>query len=229
MKDTFYAPLEIKFAADAEPGTFAGYASVYGVVDDGGDLIAPGAFRTSLAQYKAAGRTVSMYMQHGAILGADPRPVGLWKSLEEDGTGLAGQGKLIGLNTETGRYNEALVKEGAMTGLSVGYRVVKATYGKAPGEPRRTIHEAKLIEVSIVDQPMNAQARITGIKSMGNTERDYERWLMQDAGLSRREARVVLNHGFKALLAMQDAGDEGADELAQLAQSLRNATKAIAA
>jgi hypothetical protein len=41
---------------------------------------------------------------------------------------------------------------------------------------------------------------------------------MQDAGLSRSEARIVINQGFKSLIAMQDAGSS---ELAELAEVLK--------
>lgn len=167
MKDNCFVPLEIKFAqTDAEQGRFSGYGSVFSVIDDGGDLIVPGAFAASLARMKAAGRGIPMYMQHGAMLGADPRPVGRWDVVEEDEKGLRVEGKLIGLDTETGRYNYALVKEGAMTGLSIGYRAKKVEYGKKPGDPRRTIKEALLSEISLVDQPMNAHSRVTSLKSI---------------------------------------------------------------
>jgi hypothetical protein len=106
--------------------------------------------------------------------------------------------------------------------------VKKADYGKKPGDPRRTLKEVDLGEISIVDQPMNALSRLTNLKSIGFTERDIERWLTQDAGLSRREARIVINTGFKALIAMQDAGEDlsdgtqdAADELVALAEALK--------
>lgn len=217
MHETLSVPFEVKFASADEPGTFSGYGSVFSVMDDGGDLIVPGAFKTSLEQMKAAGRQPAMYMQHGAMLGADPRPVGKWLSVEEDEKGLLVKGKIVGLDTETGRYNYALMKEGAMTGLSIGYRATKVDYGKKAGDPRRTLKEVKLGEISVVDQPMNAFSRVTGIKSGGSTEREIETWLTQDAGFSRREARIAITHGFKALIGMQDA----AGELAEIAEALK--------
>jgi hypothetical protein len=45
------------------------------------------------------------------------------------------------------------------------------------------------------------------------SEREFEQ-LMQDAGLSRKEARMVMSHGFRHLKAMQDAGSGELDELA---------------
>lgn len=215
MKEILCTPFEVKFADGSPPGTFSGYASVYGVHDGGGDVIAPGAFDISLAQREAAGRSLPMYMQHGAFLGADPRPVGVWLKVDSDGKGLAVEGRLVGLDTETGKYNHALVKEGAMRGLSIGYRVKKADYGKKPGEPRRTIKELHLAEISIVDDPMNAQARIGAVKASSLTEREVERLLTQDAGLSRSEARALMRHGITGLKATQDADEQAYQELTE--------------
>ena len=57
------------------------------------------------------------------------------------------------------------------------------------------------------------------------TEREFERLLMRDAGLSRYQARTVLSSGYKALLTTQDAGG-GLDELVA---SVKRVTKRMAA
>ena len=227
MKETLSVPFEVKFlgATEAQPGEFNGYGSVFSVVDDGGDRILPGAFAASLASYKAQGRSLSMYMQHGPYLGGDPRPVGVWNDVGEDSKGLAVKGKLVGLDTETGKYNHALVKEGAMTGLSIEYKVVKADYGKKPGEPRRTIREAKLFGISLVDQPMNAFSRVTGIKSIEDLlslseAEDY----LKSLGLSNTQATAFLSH-IKRLGLGDPAGGHGPgdpdDDMRELAEALK--------
>lgn len=166
--DALCTPVEFKFAETGAPGEFTGYASVFGVIDSHADVVLPGAFTRTLAERKAAGRGLPpMYMQHGAGRGADPRPVGVWTGIEEDERGLKVAGKLIGLDTEIGRYNLAQVRDGAMRGLSIGYRVPQggASYGSKPGEARRSIKHLQLTEVSIVDEPSNVQATIDGLKS----------------------------------------------------------------
>ena len=207
-------PLELKFAGDHAIGSFEGYASIYGVIDGGGGSIAPGAFRHTLAERKANGRGLPMYMQHGRMLGADPRPVGVWDTIEEDGKGLKVAGHLVGLDTETGRYNHALVKDGAMQGLSIGYKTMKADYGKKPGDPRRTIKELKLFEISIVDDPMNAQARMISVKSFSRDEidainslSDAEDFLREaDGPLSKKSATDYVGRLVK--IARREAGDD---------------------
>jgi len=237
MMESYFVPLELKFSGSnaADIGTFSGYGSVYSVIDDGGDLIAPGAFADSLARLKAQGRGVPMYMQHGAALGADPRPVGVWTKIEEDANGLRVEGKLVGLDTETGRYHYALVKEGAMSGLSIGYSGVKAEYGKKPGDPRRTIKSATLREISIVDQPMNAHARLTGLKSIEEllTMADAEDYL-KSVGMSGRQATAFVSRvkrigpGDPAGASQQPGPSDSDEAIQQLMQSLLKRGKAFA-
>ncbi len=222
--EAIFTPTEFKFASgDAPAGRFSGYGSVFGVIDDGGDMVAPGAFSASLARLKAAGRSVPMYMQHGAALGADPRPVGRWLSVEEDGHGLKVEGQIIGLDTETGRYNYALMKEGAMTGLSIGYRTKKADYGKKPGDPRRTLKELDLGEISVVDQPMNGKALVSGIKSIEGlmTLREAEDYL-KSMGMSGSQAVAFLSR-IKSIGPGDpvDANGGPGDPVAELAAALK--------
>jgi hypothetical protein len=73
----------------------------------------------------------------------------------------------------------------------------RADYGKGPNDPRRTLKEVDLVEVSIVDQPSNALARIEGVKSDDPIEgidnlRDAENYLRDAGGLSRTEAKAYI-------------------------------------
>jgi HK97 family phage prohead protease len=134
---------------DAE-GRFAGYASVFGEVDDGGDIVMPGAFRKSLG---LRGRhRVKMLFQH------DPKePVGTWDKVAEDGFGLWVEGRLVG---EVPRADalRRLIAKGAVDGLSIGFRTVKST--RDPRTGHRRLWEIDLWEISIVTFPMMDRARI---------------------------------------------------------------------
>ena len=66
---------------------------------------------------------------------------------------------------------------------------------------------------------------MTSVKALADNERDLEAWLMRDAGLSLREAKTVISHGFKHLLRERDAA---AGELAELAESLKRRGQALA-
>lgn len=220
MERAVYGLNEVKLAAaDDKEMTFAGYGAVFGNVDSYGDVIQPGAFADTLAASQKSGQFPAMLMQHGGWgMGADDMtPVGIWTALSEDGHGLKVEGKLA--DTPRGREAYTLLKmtpRPAITGLSIGYIAKEFAQRTKPEEPRRTLKKVDLMEVSLVTFPANGKARISQVKSGADfTEREFEQ-LMQDAGLSRKEARVVMAHGFRHLKAMQDAGSGELDELAEL-------------
>lgn len=165
MTEAFFAPLEVKLAEKAPVGEFSGYAACFGNEDAHSDVIAKGAFSESLAERKAKGRPVPMHLMH-RMMGGDGLPVGVWKSLQEDERGLRVEGKISGINTDAGKLLYERVKDGAFGGLSIGYRVKPngAVYGKAKGDPKRTLVNVDLVEISLVDEPSNALSRIDEFK-----------------------------------------------------------------
>lgn len=128
-----------------------GWAAIYDEVDLNGDVIAPGAFRNSLA--KSGSLAVKLLYQHAA-----EQPVGRWLKFEERARGLYAVGELF-LATQTAREAAELVRAGIVDGLSIGYRTRKAS--KANGA--RRILDADLWEVSIVTFPMAPKARLARI------------------------------------------------------------------
>ena len=111
----------------------------------------------------------------------------------------------------------------AIDGMSIGYIAKEWEPRSKPEDPRRKLKRVDVIEISLVTFPANRKARVTSVKAGANSEREFERLLMQDAGLSRSEARIVINSGFKSLLAMQDAGGSGSQELDEIAALLKAA------
>ncbi len=219
---------EVKLAGNggADAMTFSGYGAVFGNVDAYGDVIQPGAFADTLASAQKSGQFPAMLLQHGGwgMDAASMMPVGIWTSLSEDGHGLKVEGKL--LDTQAGRDAYVALKSTprpAITGLSIGYIAKEWAARSKPEEPRRTLKKVDLLEVSLVTFPANTKARVQSVKSGECTEREFEK-LMQDAGFSRNEARIVMNQGFKHLRAMQDAGS---DELSQLAALIERNTTLI--
>lgn len=148
--------VEVKFATN-EAGTVSGYASVFGGEPDTyGDVIAPGAYAASLAEHKAAGTRPLLLWQHDTA-----EPVGVWEALEEDDHGLKVSGRLV-LETTRGRDTYALLKAGALNGLSIGYRV--RDFERRPGGGR-LLKQIDLIEISLVSVPAETRARLTSVKS----------------------------------------------------------------
>lgn len=204
------APFEVKFAEEGgKTGSFEGYGAVFGNMDSHGDVIEPGAFAASLlGRLKAGRRLPPMYMNHGAALGNPHEPIGVWEAMSEDTNGLNVKGRLIGLDTEKGKWNYAQMRDGAMQGLSIGYSVPphgsKAGSGKA-GEPRRHLKTINLREVSLVDDPSNPAALVYFMKSRWSgicladeikTPRDFEQHL-RDVGYSNAAAKAITAGGFK--------------------------------
>ncbi len=151
--ETKRAQLDLVAAVD-DSGTFEGYASLFHREDLGRDVILPGAFRASLARRGASG--IRMLYQH------DPaQPVGVWLSITEDARGLRVRGRLV---PDVARAREilALMRSGALDGLSIGYRAVKATRDGKTGI--RRLAEIDLWEISIVTFPMLPDARISRVK-----------------------------------------------------------------
>ncbi|SCW79596.1 HK97 family phage prohead protease [Ancylobacter rudongensis] len=143
----------------APDGSFEGYAALFGRVDLGRDLILPGAFARSLAERGAGG--VRMLFQH------DPaEPIGFWTSLTEDSLGLQVKGQLT-LDVARAREVLALMRAGAIDGLSIGFRTVE---GRTDPRTRvRRLSHIDLWEVSIVTFPMQPEARIASVKRAGDT------------------------------------------------------------
>lgn len=165
MSEYLAAAFEWKFAPDAKEGSFEGYGSVFGHQDAHGDIVLPGAFAETLAERKAQGRSIPMHVMHG-FFGGDGLPVGVWDDASEDSHGLHLRGRLSGMDTDYGRRLYGLVKDGALGGLSIGFSVRKngATLSTDPNGPRRQIKAANLHEVSQVDDPSNALARVTEMR-----------------------------------------------------------------
>ncbi|WP_374513191.1 HK97 family phage prohead protease [Brevundimonas sp.] len=125
----------------------AGYASLWGVADLNRDVVARGAFAASLAKSGAGG--VRMLHQHeGRAI------VGVWDELVEDEQGLFVRGRILDWSAEA-RFAGALARAGAMDGLSIGFRSVRARRAGA----LRVLVEVDLWEVSLVTFPMLPGAR----------------------------------------------------------------------
>lgn len=119
-----------------------GYASLFGVKDMAGDVVAAGAFTRSLRAKPAS--AIKLLYQHDAA-----EPIGLLSDAREDRLGLFIAGE-INLETQRGEEAYALLQQGALTGLSIGFNVVTAAKQGAG----RLITEIDLWEVSLVTFPM---------------------------------------------------------------------------
>jgi len=134
----------------SEDGMFTGYASIFGKIDQGGDIVVRGAFKNSLQKRGTA--NIRMLFQH------DPKePIGVWHSIRETDLGLKVTGQI---SPEVSRGHDliSLIRDGGIDGLSIGFRTVRAST-KSRATARR-LYEIDLWEISIVTFPMLDVARI---------------------------------------------------------------------
>jgi uncharacterized protein len=138
---------------------FVGYASLFDVADGAGDIVAPGAFTRSLCRRPAS--RVRMLYQH-----SPHEPIGVWDAITEDARGLLVRGRL-NLDVERVRDVRALIADGALDGLSIGFRTLRAR--RNASAQTRTPLEIELWEISVVTFPLLAGSEVTAIGKHNGT------------------------------------------------------------
>jgi len=175
-------PLSVKTLGG--DGIFAGYASVFGELDRQNEIVAAGAFSRTLAKWRGQGRQPALLWMH------DPtQPIGVWQNIREDENGLFVEGRLA-LRTQKGAEAYELLKLGALTGLSIGYRVTTSRID--PKRKARVLTAVDLFEISLVTFPANEAARISEVKEQipaSNTD-----LLAQSADRLRAAARNLTDN-----------------------------------
>jgi uncharacterized protein len=138
----------------APEGFFQGYASLFGVPDLSGEIVTRGAFRMSLK--KRGLRGIKLLFQHEAS-----EPIGVWEELREDNLGLFVRGRIL-TALSRGRDVAHLICEGAIDGLSIGFRAEKDR--RDPRTGFRRLDQIDLWEISVVTFPLLPGARIGAVK-----------------------------------------------------------------
>lgn len=215
MKRHLARPFEMKAANDK--GFFEGYGSIFGNIDSHEDIVTKGAFTRSLAMHAAKKSMPAMLWQH------DPtQPIGVWDDMHEDDTGLYVKGHFV-LDSTGGKDAYALLKAGALRGLSIGYSTVKSQWDEQTGI--RSLLDLDLWEISPVTFPSNTEALVENVKSAIETPSEFER-LLRDAGLSRSQAKALMAGGYKALVSPRDADEDAAAQV-EIREALEKLTQLI--
>ena len=207
--------LQIKAAGD--DGTVEGYGSVFGVRDNYDDVIAKGAFIQSLKDHKAAGTMPAMLWQHDA-----DKPIGVWTEMVEDEKGLRIKGQLA-METVKGKEAHALLKMGALNGLSIGFMSKEWAYDR--DTEVRTLTAIDLWEVSLVTFPANEKARVTNVKSAEEmaTPKDAEK-VLRDAGFSKSDATAFVSRVMRMGEVRSDSANSTAVAMKAADRLLRSLT-----
>lgn len=125
--------------------TICGYASVYGETDNDNEIVCFGAFA------EVENREVKLLWQHD-----QSKPIGVITKIKEDNYGLYIEAD-INIKTQYGQEAVALIEQGAVNGLSIGFKIINSKYDK---EGIRNILSAELYEISVVTFPANEKASI---------------------------------------------------------------------
>lgn len=177
----------------SDSGRIEGYAStIGGVPDRHGEIVLAGAFADTMTRYRKTGETPAMLWAH-----AQEQPIGKWRAMEEDSTGLFVEGAL-NLNTAKGREAFEHIKAGDAGGLSIGFTTPEGGR-QYVGEGVFHLSKVDVLEISVVAIPANPLARITGVKSLSSKSEAVD--MLRECGLSKKAAARFAAGGWPALNA----------------------------
>lgn len=192
-----YKDCHFEVKAVQEDGFFSGYASVFGNEDSYGDIVIKGAFAETIADWQERGKMPPVLWNHKT-----DEPIGVYTLLKEDEKGLYVEGRLLVKDVVRAREIHALMKAGAVDGMSIGYSTVEYNYDKETDVTE--LLKLKLWENSIVVFPANDLSRVEAVKSKLQagelpTLPEFEKFL-RDAGFSKSQATAIAGHGLRRLL-----------------------------
>jgi HK97 family phage prohead protease len=159
-----------------------------------------------------------MLWQHGASA-----PIGVWTEMVEDAKGLRVKGQLA-LEVTQGKEAHALLKMGAVNGLSIGFVSKEWAYDR--DTEIRTLNAVDLWEVSLVTFPANGKSRVTNVKSADelSAPKDAER-ILRDAGFSKADATAFVSRVMRMGEERSDSADSTAKALKAAQRLLENLSK----
>lgn len=204
---------DVKMAEEGDGYAFAGYASVFNGIDSYGDMIAPGAYRKTL---KGRERPVQLRWNHfGPVIGK-------WLKMQEDERGLYVEGELTRGHSQA-EDTRALMKHGAVSGLSIGYRV-SASQQK---DGYTLLKEIELFEISVVEEPADNAARISDVKAAIDAAQSWKEIeaILRDEGRFSRDAATKLAARCKSLAHGEREELEASRAAADRLQNLINRLK----
>ena len=215
--ETKHLDCRFEVKAVGDDGVIEGYGSVFDVRDSYSDIVVKGAFAASIKSHRENKSMPAMLWQHDTST-----ILGVWTEMSEDSNGLKLKGKLA-MDTVKGKEAHALLKMGALNGLSIGFMSKQAQYDEKT--EIRTLTEVEIWETSIVTFPANTKARVTHVKSADDlaTPKDAER-ILRDSGFSKADATTFVSCVMRMGEQRSDSADsttetKAAEKLLRLLQS----------
>ncbi len=201
--------IDFNVKAIDDDGFFSGYCSVFDVEDSYGDVVKAGAYTDTIKAWADKGKMPPILWQHNRS-----DVIGVWTKLTEDEKGLYGEGRLLVKDVAKAREAHALMKAGAIDGLSIGYRVQKWSYNE--DDDVLELLAIDLKEVSVVTFPANDESLVDNIKSKlekGDlpTLSEFEKFLRDAGGFSKSQATAIAGHGLRSLIQGEPEDTKAAD------------------
>lgn len=164
-------PIEWKAAGDGdEDNILVGYASTFGNVDLGGDVVVKGAFAKSVETINAKGGGIPLLADHVASTAS---VLGTIFEAHEDDKGLVIKARIS--KAPSAQDTAVKLREGHLSKMSIGYETMDEAFEDKDGQRVRLLKEVKLWETSVVVFPMNPKADVSYVKSIVDAIPDAER------------------------------------------------------
>lgn len=200
--------LNFKLNTIQEDGFFSGYGSNFGNIDSYGDIVIKGAFTETIADWTSRGKMPPVLWNHKYT-----EPIGVYSKIEEDDTGLYVEGRLLIGDVVKAKEVHALMRAGAIDGLSIGYDTLDY---EREGNITKLL-KLRLYEISVVTFPANEESRIDLVKSMlGRGELptlpEFEKFL-REAGFSKSQATAIAGCGLRKLRSDSEAENTNANDI----------------
>ena len=175
-------------SSEGDFGHFEGYAATYGNKDRHDDVIVKGAFAETLEN----GRRIKLLWQHNGV-----DIIGSVVESKEDDRGLFIKGR-INLGTAQGREAYALLKAGDIDEMSIGFSMKRSDFEIDDENQVRMIKSLTLYEISLVTEPANTEAVVTGVKQVTKNIEDAEDLkgvgsILREQGFSKNQSDLVIS------------------------------------
>lgn len=163
MPEHMIVPVEWKAAAGGGPGELEGYASVFGNVDAVGDVVLPGAFKKTLADWSRSKQPLPLIADHEL---STEGVIGSVHDAREDGVGLRVKARFS--SDPKAQSVRTKMIEGHLKGMSFTYQPVKHYLGQLAGKSVRFLQELKIFEATVSPFPVNDLATASAKAAMSS-------------------------------------------------------------
>jgi HK97 family phage prohead protease len=196
VSERFTAAAEWKSVGNA--GELDGYMSVFNVLDQGGDVVVPGAFRKTFDGWNRAKSPMPLISDHEISTSG---VIGSVVHLAEDDYGARIRARFSGI--AKAQNVRQLMLEKHLSGMSFTYSPIRFHHGTFGGEPARYLDEVRVFEASVVALPMNELALASAKAGPGvDVHADVEAQLVE---LEQWAAAATATSALRDIVAHPDA------------------------